>query len=155
VHRLPKSLLVPPKFSYVTNYSPKPPTSSLIPLLWDKNQCSLIVMSKGGVSNLNIIAKLMQNWGYVYSILLDFSDKSSDLNISLQYNISYNKCKELLPTRLQFKLDKNPTWPQSWLLLDAFFHCREGSDGPPLKNVMFVIWGTDLQKTLLYLREEK
>jgi hypothetical protein len=70
IHRLPKSLLVPPKFSYITNCSPKP-------LPWDKKHCSLVVMSKGGVSYLIIVENLMQNWGYIYSILLDFLDSSN------------------------------------------------------------------------------
>jgi hypothetical protein len=42
------------------------------------------------------------------------------------YNISYNKCKELLPTTLQFKVDKNPKWRGSWMLLDAFFPIEKG-----------------------------
>jgi TRAP-type C4-dicarboxylate transport system permease large subunit len=45
--------------------------------------------------------------------------------------------KRLLPTKLQFKLDKNPTWLGSWMLLNALFHCRKGSVGLPLKNVMY------------------
>jgi hypothetical protein len=47
-----------------------------------------------------------------------------------------NKWKELLPTKLQFKVDKNPRWHGSWMLLDALFHYREGSTDLPLKNVM-------------------
>jgi hypothetical protein len=61
---------------------------------------------------------------------------NSDLKVSSLYNTSHNKCKELLPTKLQFKVDKNPTWRGSWMLLDAFFSYREGSTGPPLKNAM-------------------
>jgi hypothetical protein len=35
-------------------------------------------------------------------------------NLPLAYsNIGHNKCKELLLTKLQFKVDKNPTWPGS------------------------------------------
>jgi hypothetical protein len=35
---------------------------------------------------------------------------TSDLKISSLHNTNHNKCKELLPTKLQFNLDKNPTW---------------------------------------------
>jgi hypothetical protein len=73
---LPKSLLVPPKFPYVTNRSPKLPTYSSILLPWD---CSLVVMSRDGVSYLIIATKLIQNRGYVYSISLDFLDNSNDM----------------------------------------------------------------------------
>jgi hypothetical protein len=52
-------------------------------------------------------------------------------------NTSHNKYKELLPTKLQLKVYKNPTWPRSWMLLNALFHCKEGFTGPPLKNVMY------------------
>ena len=52
------------------------------------------------------------------------------------YNTGYNKCKELLPTKLQFKVDKNPTWHGSWMLLNALFYYREGYASSPLKNVM-------------------
>jgi hypothetical protein len=69
---LPKSLLVPPKFSYVTNCSSKPSTCSPIPLPWDIKHCSLVVMLGGGISYLITIAKLMQNWGYVYLVCLIF-----------------------------------------------------------------------------------
>jgi hypothetical protein len=34
------------------------------------------------------------------------------INASTLYNIGHNKCKELLPTKLQFNLNKNPTWPK-------------------------------------------
>jgi hypothetical protein len=34
--------------------------------------------------------------------------------------------KELLPTKLQFKVDKNPTWRGSWMLLDALFLVVKG-----------------------------
>jgi hypothetical protein len=77
MHSSPKSLLVPPKFFYVTNCSPKPPACSSIPLPRDKKHCSLVVMSKGGISYLITIAKLMQNWGYVYAILFDFLNNFS------------------------------------------------------------------------------
>jgi hypothetical protein len=33
-------------------------------------------MSEGGVSYLNKVAKLMQNWGYVYLVLFDFTNNS-------------------------------------------------------------------------------
>jgi hypothetical protein len=33
-------------------------------------------MSGGGVYYLNTVATLMQNWVYVYSVLLDFMDNS-------------------------------------------------------------------------------
>jgi hypothetical protein len=36
-------------------------------------------MSGGGVSYLIIVAKLMQIWGYVYLVLLDFLDNSIDV----------------------------------------------------------------------------
>jgi hypothetical protein len=85
VQRSLNSLLVPPKFSYVINCSPKPPTCSPIPLPWDKNHCSLVVMSEGGVSYLFTVAKLMQNWGYVYSILLNFSDNSNECCLCLPF----------------------------------------------------------------------
>ena len=48
----------------------------------------------------------------------------------------HNKCKELLSTKLQFNLDKNLMWLGSWMLLEALFHCKEGFQGLPLKNVM-------------------
>ena len=32
------------------------------------------------------------------------------LKVSSLYNIGDKKCKELLPTKLQFEVDKNPTW---------------------------------------------
>ena len=37
------------------------------------------------------------------------------------YNTGRNKCKELLSTKLQFKVEKNPTWRGSWMLLNALF----------------------------------
>jgi hypothetical protein len=52
---------------------------------------------------------------------------NSDLKVASLFNISHNKRKELLPKELQFKVDKNPMWLGSWMLLDALFHCREGS----------------------------
>jgi hypothetical protein len=61
---------------------------------------------------------------------------NSYLKVSSLYNTGHNKYKELLPTKLQFKVDKNPTWHGSWMLLDALFLYREGSAGSPLKNVM-------------------
>jgi hypothetical protein len=73
----PESLLVPSKFSYETNCSSKPPNCSPIPLYWDKKHCNLVVMSEGEISYLNTVAKLMQNWGYVYLVLLDFTDNSN------------------------------------------------------------------------------
>jgi hypothetical protein len=36
--------------------------------------------------------------------------------VILKYNTSHNKWKALLPTKLQFKDDKNPTWHR---ILDA------------------------------------
>jgi hypothetical protein len=50
----------------------------------------------------------------------------SVLKVSSLYNIGHNKCKELLPTKFQFKVDKNPTWRGSWMLLDALFHVEKG-----------------------------
>jgi hypothetical protein len=75
----PKSLLVPPKFPYVTNYSPKPPICSPIALPQNIKHCSLVVMSGGGISYLITATKLvlMQNKEYIYSVLLDFSDNSN------------------------------------------------------------------------------
>jgi hypothetical protein len=32
----------------------------------------------------------------------------NDLKVSSLYNTSHKKCKELVPTKLQFKMDKNP-----------------------------------------------
>jgi hypothetical protein len=61
---------------------------------------------------------------------------NSDLKVSLLSNISQNKYKELLPTKLQFKVDRNPTWLGSWMQLDALFHYREGSANLPLKIVI-------------------
>jgi hypothetical protein len=58
------------------------------------------------------------------------------VKVSSPYNTGHNKCKELFPTKLHFKIDKNPTWHGSWMLLDAHFCFREGSVGLPLKNVM-------------------
>jgi hypothetical protein len=46
--------------------------------------------------------------------------------VSSLYNIGHNKCKELLLTKLQFKMDKNPTWCGSWMLLDALFLVEKG-----------------------------
>jgi hypothetical protein len=74
---LPKSLLVTSKFPYVINYSPKPPICSPIPLLQDIKYYSLVVMSGGGVSYLITTSKLMQSRGYIYSVLLDFSNNSN------------------------------------------------------------------------------
>jgi hypothetical protein len=37
---------------------------------------------------------------------------NSDLKVSSLYNTGHNKCNELLPTKLQSNLDKNPTWPR-------------------------------------------
>jgi hypothetical protein len=51
------------------------------------------------------------------------------------YNTDHNKCKELLPTKLQFNLDKNPTWPR---INDVVSNYKTGSIGPTLKNVMYV-----------------
>jgi hypothetical protein len=34
------------------------------------------------------------------------------LKVSSLYNAGHNKCKELFPTKLQFKVDKNPPWPK-------------------------------------------
>jgi hypothetical protein len=45
-------------------------------------------MSEGGVSYLNTIAILMQNRGYVYSVLLDFMDNSISATASLKYEQS-------------------------------------------------------------------
>jgi hypothetical protein len=73
---LPKSLLVPPKFPYVTNCSPKPLTCSSIPLPQDIRHCSLVVISRGEVSYLITSAILIQNRVYVYLVLLDFLDNS-------------------------------------------------------------------------------
>jgi hypothetical protein len=56
--------------------------------------------------------------------------------VFLSYNTGHNKWKELFPRKLQFKVDKNPNWPESSMLLNALFQCKEGSAGPPLKNVM-------------------
>jgi hypothetical protein len=56
----------------------------------------------------------------------------------LLYNTGHNKCKELLPTKPQFKVGKNPTWPGFWILLHALLHSIEGFDGMSLKNVMKV-----------------
>jgi hypothetical protein len=73
---LHKSLLVPPKFPYVTNCSPKPPTYSSIPLSSDIKHCILVIMLGGGISYLIMAAKLMQNRGYIYSVLFEFLDNS-------------------------------------------------------------------------------
>ena len=40
------------------------------------------------------------------------------------------------PRTLGVKVDKNPTWCGSWMLLDAFFWCKKGSASLPLKNVI-------------------
>jgi hypothetical protein len=63
----------------------------------------------------------------IQKILLYIID--SDFKVSSLYNIGNNKCKELLPTKLQFEVDKNPTWHGSWMLLDALFigPTRKGS----------------------------
>jgi hypothetical protein len=39
----------------------------------------------------------------------DFNSSFNNLKVSSLYNTGHNKCKELLPTKLQFKVDKNPT----------------------------------------------
>jgi hypothetical protein len=72
---------------------------------------------------------------HLLSFSLPFSSGQLSVGCSCTVNIP-NKCKELLPTKLQFKVDKNPTWFRSWMLLDDLFHCKEGSAGPSLKNVM-------------------
>jgi hypothetical protein len=41
---------------------------------------------------------------------------NSDLKVSSMYNTGHNKWKVPLPTKLQFKDDKNPTWRR---VLDA------------------------------------
>jgi hypothetical protein len=41
---------------------------------------------------------------------------NSDLKVSSLYNIK----------KLQFKVDKNPTWHGSWMLLDALFPAEKG-----------------------------
>jgi hypothetical protein len=43
--------------------------------------------------------------------------------VSLLYNIGHNKCKELLPTKLQFKLKENPTWPR---ITNVVLHYKAG-----------------------------
>jgi hypothetical protein len=43
-------------------------------------------------------------------------DTPSDLKVSSLYNIG----------KLQFKVDKNPTWRGSWMLLDALFPVEKG-----------------------------
>jgi hypothetical protein len=52
---------------------------------------------------------------------------NSDFKVSSLYNTSYNKWKVLLPTKLQFKDDKNPTWHR---ILDAM-----GCSFPLLRRV--------------------
>jgi hypothetical protein len=61
---------------------------------------------------------------------------NNDLKVSSLYKTGHNKYKEFLSTKFQFKLDKNPTWPRSWMLLDPLFHYREGCASLSLKNVM-------------------
>jgi hypothetical protein len=51
---------------------------------------------------------------------------NSDLKVSSLYNTGHNKCKELLPTKTSIKVDKNPTWLGSWMLLDALFTKEKG-----------------------------
>jgi hypothetical protein len=45
------------------------------------------------------------------------------LKVSPLYNISHKKCKELLPTKLQFKVDKNPTWTR---IIDVVSTIKKG-----------------------------
>jgi hypothetical protein len=53
------------------------------------------------------------------------------------YNILHNKCKELLPIKPQFNLNKNPTWTRIQCGQESLIMFRRvGSTGPPLKNVM-------------------
>jgi hypothetical protein len=40
------------------------------------------------------------------------------------------------PRTLGVKVDKNPTWHGSWMLLDVLFWYKEGFAGLPLKNVI-------------------
>jgi hypothetical protein len=48
------------------------------------------------------ISRIYENTLVVTSIVI--------LKVSSLYNIGHNKCKELFPTKLQFKVDKNPMW---------------------------------------------
>jgi hypothetical protein len=61
---------------------------------------------------------------------------NSDLKVLSLYNTDHNKCKELLPTKFQFNLDKNLTWPRILDVVVCSFHSRKGSVGLPSKNVM-------------------
>jgi hypothetical protein len=127
-----KSFLVPPKFSYVINCSPKPPTCSLIPLLWDIKHCNLVVMTRGGVSYLITAAKLMQNWGYVYSVLLDFLDNSNvccDISPDFKGNLDtpYWLLQCYTGCQLTHAVPKDGHLIHQWCLLcDQHFHA-----GPP------------------------
>jgi hypothetical protein len=50
--------------------------------------------------------KIFSNIGYIILTMVSIVT----LKASLLYNIDHNKCKELFPTWLQFKVDKNLTW---------------------------------------------
>jgi hypothetical protein len=86
----PKSLLVPPKFPYITIRSLKPPTCSPIPLPWDIKHCSLVVMSRGGVSYLITTINWCKTKGMYTQFCLTF-------RITLMsYNINNLKCLDFI-----------------------------------------------------------
>jgi hypothetical protein len=54
------------------------------------------------------------------------------LKVSLQYNIGHYKCKEILSTKLQVKVHKNPTWPR---ITDVVSSVEQGLMAPLEKVV--------------------
>jgi hypothetical protein len=117
-----------PKFSYVTKCSSKPPTCSPIPLPWDKKPCNLVVMSEGGVSYLNTRAKLMQNWGYLCSVLLDFTNNPNELPFFMAipwrmafffFSISFHCNTTVLFPTCQFWPTYTIFWTGQWIPYDS------------------------------------
>jgi hypothetical protein len=68
-------------------------------------------LGSNGFTNLwNPLFSLILFWRAAQTLVLECYD--SDLKVSSLYNFGHNKCKELLPKKLQFNLDKNPMWPR-------------------------------------------
>jgi hypothetical protein len=97
-----------------------------------------------------LLQQWLQEWPHIvisfYSIghsklLVAFNSSfNSDLKVSWLYNIGHNKWKELLPTKLQFKVDKNPMWPGSWMLLDVWFPIEKSLLARPWKMLCTILF---------------
>jgi hypothetical protein len=105
-------------------------------------------------------------WKFVFPKILIFifriiflpilpPDYGSDLKVSSLYNIGHNKCKELLPTKLQFKVNKNLTWHGSWILLDVLSPVKKSLLPHPwrmLWHLVHIVPHVYLLSTLLHFR---